>query len=79
MTWFRPNNLPPLLKMDSKTSFTVVLARDANMTDVVKTYPDIVSHGSGNVVVYNIPMSDIEPGRQFFMAVKVKKPFIDPC
>ena len=72
VTWFQPKNLPALLRNDPLTSYTVVLARDANMTNVVKTYPDIYSHGSGSVVVYNIPMSDIEPGRQFFMAVKVR-------
>jgi len=49
-----------------------VLARNAKMTDLYKNYTNIIGQGVGtNVVVFDIPMSDIEAGRQFFMAVKV--------
>ena len=75
VTWFPPRDLPGPLRNDPETSYTVVLARNAAMTDLYKNYTNIHSH-AGNVVVFDIPMDDIEPGRQFFMAVKVSRLYL---
>jgi len=67
VTWSAPARLPAALTGPrADTTYTIVFSTSVDMSQVVRNYTGITAN------VMDIPMSDLEPGRLYYMAVRME-------